>query len=306
MRRIRRVTVGTLLALGVVGPVLWTSAQAPKTSSSGQPAQVEILDVLPDALPAKTLEAQEGELRLPIVVPPKQAAAKVSGEAKSLTEDKLPLKWSRPTESWETQAKKLEAVNDPKARSQIGRDTKALPKSTFIAQDPVLRRPAETTTTRGPKAAEMRADAARDMTWRRPGSSEQSEPNSVAETEDKSAPQTPLPTLRSVRHWPPAYVSQPPTNKGRPGAILFEEELSPVSTKPAASANVVPADLQFQVRSVCGSQARAVSVTTQRDGTVLVTVKVANRSIENKLSQKILAIPDMTEPKVRLLVDVGP
>jgi hypothetical protein len=105
-------------------------------------------------------------------------------------------------------------------------------------------------------------------------------------------------------HWPPAYDVRPPETKaGRPGVIVFEEESEP--PQPAGRSAVLP-ELKQQVMSVCGRQARDVSVETQRDGSVLVKVKVASASIGDKLTHKILTIPQMASPKVRLTMDITP
>ena len=47
-------------------------------------------------------------------------------------------------------------------------------------------------------------------------------------------------------------------------------------------------------------------VEAQRDGTMLVKVKIANVAVEDELTRKILALPEMTTPRVRLRMDVSP
>jgi hypothetical protein len=170
------------------------------------------------------------------------------------------------------------------------------------------------------------------MTWRPPGNSEESEPRVQTATKPTdtlpSAPAKPRParmpavrTLSSPRRWPPAYETRPPESKGRPGVIFFDDDPPPPS-KPApvaagtshpivpvaagTSHPIVPADLQRQVQSICGRQAREVTVEMQHDGFLLVRVKVPSLSVESQLTPKILAIPAMTSPKVRLLMNVGP
>jgi hypothetical protein len=49
-----------------------------------------------------------------------------------------------------------------------------------------------------------------------------------------------------------------------------------------------------------------VSVNIQNDGTLLVKVKVANRSLQDQLERKIVTIPDMASPRVRLFMEVEP
>jgi len=68
----------------------------------------------------------------------------------------------------------------------------------------------------------------------------------------------------------------------------------------------VPAELQRQIQSLCGRQARDVVVAAQYDGSVLVRVKVANHAIEDQLSRKILALPEMQSWQVRLLIEIEP
>ncbi|MHB1425525.1 MAG: hypothetical protein ACYC3I_20345 [Gemmataceae bacterium] len=285
MRRMPRGAVGVFLAIGIVVSARWASSQAPNPRLRGQPGQVAIIDVTPGPISANSLDAQEGELRLPIGELPKPNAEKIRGDTKARKPLKLPVKWGRPTEGWETQVKKLEAVNAPRASS---RKEPALPTAASAAKPSIS------------------AAAAARPNSRRPGNAEESEPKNVAETEDRSA-STPSQALRrSERRWPPAYAAKPTTGTGRPGVIAFEEEVPRASAKATSSHSLEPAVLQSRVKSLCGSQARDVSVAAQRDGTMLVTVKVDNRSIEDKLSLKILSIPEMTAPKVRLLMDVGP
>jgi hypothetical protein len=107
--------------------------------------------------------------------------------------------------------------------------------------------------------------------------------------------------------WPPAYDVQPKDGRsgvitfeesGNPGIITFDDEPDPKSAQMA--------NLKRQVQSVCGKQARDVFVETQRDGNVLVKVKVTNTSNEDRLTRKILTIPEMASPKVRLTMDSSP
>ncbi|MGH7173717.1 MAG: hypothetical protein ACRELG_25830 [Gemmataceae bacterium] len=163
--------------------------------------------------------------------------------------------------------------------------------------------------------AESRVAPTPAMTWRRPGSEEQSEPKAPAATNAtdvlSSAPAKPAPTpaaapASSSNRWPPAYA---PENKGRPGVIIFDEDPPPTKPVPAAIGTfrpIVPANLQRQIKSICGRKARDVVVETQPDGIVLVKVKVPNLTVEDQLTRKILAIPEMTYPQVRLRMDVGP
>ncbi|HTU16986.1 MAG TPA: BON domain-containing protein [Gemmataceae bacterium] len=185
--------------------------------------------------------------------------------------------------------------------------------------------------------AESRVKPQLAMTWRRPGGEEESEPKAQPATKPMSvlavAQAKPKPPLIraaawSSRRWPPAYApaskgrlgvilfdddpppAHAPASKGHSGVILFDDDPPPTPSRvPAAfqtSRPIIPANLQRQVMSICGRKARGVAVETQPDGVVLVKVKVASLSVEDQLSRKILAIPEMNSPRVRLLMDVNP
>jgi len=150
------------------------------------------------------------------------------------------------------------------------------------------------------------------MTWKRPGGEEGSEPKTQPATKSaKGQPDAPAkpkpPASASQPHrWPPAYS---PKNEGQPGFIVFEDDPPPSQPAPARSRPsplVIPTQLQRQVQSICGRKASAVAVEAQRDGTMLVKVKIANVAVEDELTRKILALPEMTYPNVRLMMDVGP
>ena len=146
------------------------------------------------------------------------------------------------------------------------------------------------------------------------------------------APRT-TPASRPVRRWPPAYDIKPPEDEmghtgiiefeeGQAGTIEFEEEPpakaapapAPSATAPPATPRtttqdlfpaVVPDNLKKQVKAVCGRQAREVTAAVQPDGSVLVTVKVT-KAAEKQMTAKILTIPEMRSPKVRLSMEVVP
>ncbi|HWG45539.1 MAG TPA: hypothetical protein VN688_22440 [Gemmataceae bacterium] len=131
-------------------------------------------------------------------------------------------------------------------------------------------------------------------------------------------PTTPTPSkpidgsaIRPVRRWPPAYATQSnETDKGQPGVIVFEDEPAPKPAAQAAATGVlrpiVPENLKRQVMAVCGRKASDVLVERQRDGSVLVKVKVANARTERQLLNKILTIPEMSAPNVHLATNIGP
>jgi hypothetical protein len=386
MRRMPRGAVGVLLAIGLAVPGRSASAQAVNPQPRVQPNQVKSVDVAPDPTSSNSLDARDGELRLPIEglrLPaperPKADAETPRGGSQTLTAPQLPLKWGHPSESWETQVKKLEIVHLSQTRAVKEQTQPAL---TLVPQ-PKLPTPIEpkkpplfaaaSKSSRGkavphPNFAETRTAPTADQTGRRPGSSEESEPKVIATSEDKQAPRTPQTPLRSARQWPSAYVTGPSDGKGRLGAIDIDEDAPMPSVEVASSGSRGATDLQSRVKSLsgwrvrdalvaawppayvtgppakearlgvihideeppaqpaktavlhpialenlqrriqslCGQQARGVEVVGQPDGTVMVKVKAATTSVESQLSRKILAIPDMTSPKVRLMMEVGP
>lgn len=261
----------------------------------------------PTPLPTNSLNAQKKELRLPPTPAPKPAGSQPKSAPKKvgsapdalITPSQVPVKWGRPARSWESQVKTLEAIHEP-------------PK---------------------PRVS---GEQAKKSNRRRPGSREKSAPRAHTVTKSSKAPvhvptrpkpAVAAPALTSSRRWPPAYQTAPPPSKGRlgvvtfdddppppantgrPGVITFEDE-PPPSPKPTRAAAtlpaLVPANLQRRVQSICGRQARAVTVEVLRDGTALVKVKVPSLSVGDRLTRKIFTIPEMTSPKVRLKMDVGP
>ncbi len=276
------------------------SFPAASRAANQQPAS----NVLPQTpVPVSSVNAKQDEPLLPTALAPQQSITQakspsgdVGGNIDAAVPPKLPVKWGRPTGSWETQLNQLETARSPST-------------------------PGRTNTESHADFAEARTAPASDMTWRRPGGNEESEPSRATPTIDSDPPSKsmPIPTpsgppLRSSRRWPPAYATGKPASEGRPGIITFEDEepvAAPVSrtapptpavTRPA----VVPANLLRQVKSACGRQARDVSVVVQRDGSLLVKVKVANRTLEDQLSRKILSIPEMSLPQVRLWWEIEP
>lgn len=105
-------------------------------------------------------------------------------------------------------------------------------------------------------------------------------------------------------------ASEPAAKKstGHPGSITFEETPTPAANRPAVSLAppIAPADLKRKVIAVCGRQARDVQVEMQRDGSILVQVRAANSFAERQLTRKILTIPEMASPRVRLTTQIGP
>jgi osmotically-inducible protein OsmY len=307
-KRVVRVTRdGSLLvspsALGMKEPIAAGPSPQPTLLLTNHPSTPKSEQSLPTIVPPK-----------PPSPPLKPAPLKVGTAADPFAPSKLPVKWGRPANGWETQANELEELQ--KAREQALMPT---PIKTQKQPAEPKKAPASVATIKPsrpigsppPHFAESRPApvSSADVTWRRPGGSEESEPKILPPTRDANASAKSLPSLRSSRRWPPAYVTGPPPSQGRPGIIVFDDDPRPTQPAPAAaepSRPIVPADLQRRVKLLCGQEARDVTVATQRDGSMLVKVKVANRSIETQLSRKILDLPEMTSPQVRLLMEVGP
>ncbi len=101
-----------------------------------------------------------------------------------------------------------------------------------------------------------------------------------------------------------APASARPSVRPGPGEILFDDEgMADSGNKRAA---IVPARLERQVKTACGTQARAVEVTALRDGTVLVRVRVNSPATQKPLFQKIMQLPEMAAPEVHLELRVEP
>src|SRR5262249_11457094 len=75
----------------------------------------------------------------------------------------------------------------------------------------------------------------------------------------------------------------------------------PVATETPASA----ARVQSKVRAACGARAGDVHVTRQADGTLVVRVRLSDPRTQDEAIQKIMQLPEMSGPNVRLEVEVG-
>jgi hypothetical protein len=345
-QRLARVTRNGLLLVPPSALPLDLGPPAP----SSQP-----LTVLPPLRPAaNSLVAQEGELHLPNTLakqpktPAKPIAERIGNGWEAFAPSKLPVKWGRPVDSWEAQAKDLETAHErpalaaPQLAHQQGpTPAQPLPKPADFAwkAQPVLSQdkapaPIRTASKSGrtdthsrPNFAETRSvPEGPAMTWRRLGGSEESESKAALATTEPQAdahngkgPPTDVhrsvvaspagPPLHAPRRWPPAYVTGSPPSQGRPGIIVFEGEAASPKSAPARIATTLPlapADLQRQIKSLCGRQARDVTVIKNHDGSILVQVKVANRTIEDQLARKVLALPEMNSPQVKLLMEIEP
>jgi hypothetical protein len=251
---------------------------------------------------------------LPTISAPKPLPAPARVENKNtsleaLTPPQLPSKWGQPSLRWKPPEPKRPASPPSPTRSVETRKPALVvpnkPSQSSVAAPPAVKPPPKKT--------------APAMTWHRPSGSEESEPQAPAARPSPPAPNPvqvipPRPPSRSTTapirpslHWPPAYAAPASESNGRAGTITFDDPPPPpVSAPKATAAPIVPANLQRQVKSVCGRQARDVLIQRQPDGSFLVRVKVPDLSASDQLTRKILAIPDMTAPNVRLMMDVGP
>jgi osmotically-inducible protein OsmY len=317
-----------------------------KTTLPANP-QLSLTPQLPPNQPAPTplrssnLDARESELRLPAVSAPKQPSIaakpvreKVGDDWEAFGPSQLPVKWGRPADSWEAQAKALETAHAPSKPAEAAwtakpaqpedkmptpiREVNRTEQRKKVRASTAANKTSRIRVRSSPNFAEAREEPVPVMTWRPPtGSHEESEPKSpvpTKENDDSAKPHAPKPapalSAQSSRRWPSAYVTGTPPSKGRPGIVTFEDEPSPPSqSAPAVIATTrspAPADLERHIKKLCGRQAREVVAVQQHDGSVLVRVKVANRSVEDQLSHKILALPEMNSSRVRLMMEIEP
>ena len=281
----------------------------------------------PPPLLSRGLDAQDGELRLPTLSKPTSAQPKLSPEKQgtrldSLIPPQLPTKWGQSTTSRESQEVKRQSTtptaSKPTSQQEKAPATHAAPIRWVDTTKPIpfaeSKKPSRARNAAHPSFAESQQATAPDMTWHSPRGSEESEPNAAVATKKtekaSSSPTTAKPSGAPLRRWPSAYESSTSQSNGRPGTITFDDDPQQApkpNLAPMATAHpIVLANLQRQVKSVCGRQARDVVVEMQRDGAILVKVKVPNQSVVNQLTGKILGVPEMTSPKVRLMMDVGP
>jgi osmotically-inducible protein OsmY len=83
------------------------------------------------------------------------------------------------------------------------------------------------------------------------------------------------------------------------GMVLFDDE--PRSALPPSQAvPMQPSVLKQRVEAVCGKQAKSVQVVVEPDSSLRVKVKVSDPEQERILTQRILAMPEMTSPRIHL------
>jgi hypothetical protein len=68
--------------------------------------------------------------------------------------------------------------------------------------------------------------------------------------------------------------------------------------------NIAASKLRHQVEIVCGRQAWEVQVLVKQDQLMHVKVKVPDTEASAALTEKILRLPEMAAPNVRLEMDV--
>ncbi|MSR30957.1 MAG: BON domain-containing protein [Gemmataceae bacterium] len=80
------------------------------------------------------------------------------------------------------------------------------------------------------------------------------------------------------------------------GTITFEDSPEDSTAQGAAKAS----ELKKIVEQACGRLARKVETTCRPDGTILVEVQISDPSMQPKVSEKLLALPEIASPKVSL------
>jgi hypothetical protein len=98
--------------------------------------------------------------------------------------------------------------------------------------------------------------------------------------------------------WPPAHESRPAQAAyATTGVVTFDDDLP--EPQPLMKPDKL-ALLKHRVESVCGPLAKDVVVTATPDGTIQVQVKTATARENEDLTMKILRLPEMAAPNVRL------
>jgi hypothetical protein len=107
-----------------------------------------------------------------------------------------------------------------------------------------------------------------------------------------------------VVHPPPAAAA--PRDDRKPyttqGVAFFEEE-APAPPPPVPA--VAPAVLKQRVEGACGRRARGVQVSPRADGGLTVKVFIADEAARASVVDRVLRLPEMQGPGVRLDISVG-
>jgi hypothetical protein len=154
-----------------------------------------------------------------------------------------------------------------------------------------------------------------------------------------------VPPIYPARKWPPAHKVSPakgvssapagvpaapaaaPANTSAipehpsitVGRILIENA-PPAGPAPRAASKLIPAgllsrpsgtapdtsgQLKRHVQAACGNLARSVQVLPQGSQGTLVKVRVDNAALQSQVTTRLMALPEMASPQVRLEVEVG-
>jgi hypothetical protein len=67
--------------------------------------------------------------------------------------------------------------------------------------------------------------------------------------------------------------------------------------------NIASSKLRYQIETVCGREAWEVQVVVKPDQMMHVKVKIADMETRGALTEKIMAVPEMAAPNVRLEIE---
>ncbi len=294
-------------AFGLAGPA---AAQAPVP--------------LPYTIAAPDAVTPDGVPPLPRVVPPKRPAPASPGTTNPTTSpDKKGVDLLTPPavpSAWSATPIKTAAIPHapappPEHKPAASYPTSMTPalRSTYSPEPP---RPLAAAATHGGAPVTLRPMSSGDrdhplLTAARPTLM----PLSVA-----SAAPVARPTPAPKKIWPAAFQTRDETKSYETmGVVYFDKPIRPAkpvaAAKPDAAAKPVAAavpivavsgNLRSRVAASCGADAMTVATIRQPDGGTLVKVRVHDAGAEQKVIGKILQLPEMAEPTVRLLVEVKP
>ncbi len=120
----------------------------------------------------------------------------------------------------------------------------------------------------------------------------------AAATPAPTPPAQPVAPVPAAVSWPPAHAGSP-----RPTPVT---QVSVTMQAPTAGGPVSAIRLQQVVTSACGPLARNVEVALQSDRTLVVKVLATSPAAEKQLLDRLMQVPEVTSPGVRLEVDVLP
>jgi hypothetical protein len=108
---------------------------------------------------------------------------------------------------------------------------------------------------------------------------------------------------------PTAYPAEPPavTAPARPQRVVPVSAPQPPAAPAVYSAGSVSASrLQKAVQAACGSLATKVEIIMQRDRSLTVRVQASSPAAERQLVDRLMRVPEVVSPGVRLEVEVMP